>query len=221
MTDISSMTIAPTMRAAKFAVPLLALAVSACGGGPRPIYEPPPPLPERHASETPHPAARPSGHVSIPPNPAAAAPLTVARVGDYMDALESDLRHHVHARGIITARQGDNITVVIQSDLLFSEDGGVSGDDVLEPLGAILRNYPHTSIAVDGFTDTTGTPEQNLAVSQKRARLIADALAHEGVAPTRLSSQGFGATHLRVATGDNKKEPRNRRIEILVKARPG
>ena len=221
MTRCSSKTIAP-MRAARFTVPLLALAVSACGGGPRPIYEPPPPT-ERHASETPHPAPRPSGsgHVTIPANPVGAAPLTVARVGDYMDALESDLRHHVHARGIVTARQGDNITLVIENDLLFTTDGGVAGDDVLEPLGAVLRNYPHASVAVGGFTDTTGTPEQNLAVSQKRAKLVADALAHEGVAPQRISSQGFGQSHLRVATGDNKKEPRNRRIEIVLRARPG
>ncbi|HUO87610.1 MAG TPA: OmpA family protein [Rhizomicrobium sp.] len=221
MTPSSSKSIAP-MHAAKYAVPLLALAVSACGGGPRPIYEPPPSL-ERRASETPHPAPRPStpGHVTIPPSTVGAAPLTVARVGDYMDALESDLRHHVHARGIVTARQGDDITVVIENQLLFTSDGGVAGDDVLEPLGAVLRNYPHTSVAVGGFTDTTGTPEQNLALSQKHARLIADALAHEGVAPQRISAQGFGQTHLRVATGDNRKEPRNRRIEIVLKAHPG
>jgi flagellar motor protein MotB len=37
----------------------------------------------------------------------------------------------------------------------------------------------------------------------------------------RISSQGFGETHLRVMTGDSRKEPRNRRIEILIKALPG
>jgi outer membrane protein OmpA-like peptidoglycan-associated protein len=218
MTIIALKSIA-SMRVASFAIPLLALAVSGCGGGPRPIYEPPP----FHASETPHPVTRPSapGHVVIPANPVGAAPLNMARVGDYMDALENDLRHHVHARGIVTARQGDNITVVIANELLFTSDGVVGGDDVLEPLGAVLRNYPHTSVAVGGFTDTTGTPEQNLVVSGKRAKLIADALAHEGVAATRITSQGFGQTRLRVATGDNKKEPRNRRIEIVLRARPG
>jgi outer membrane protein OmpA-like peptidoglycan-associated protein len=219
MTFISSKMIA-SMRVASFAAPLLALAVSGCGGGPRPIYEPPPTF---HANETPHPTARPSapGHVVIPANPIGAAPLNIARVGDYMDALENDLRHHVHARGIVTARQGDNITVVIDNGLLFTGDGGIAGDDVLEPLGAVLRNYPHISVEVGSFTDTSGTPEQNLVVSQKRAKLIADALAHEGVAATRITSQGFGQNHLRVATGDNKKEPRNRRIEIVLRARPG
>jgi outer membrane protein OmpA-like peptidoglycan-associated protein len=92
---------------------------------------------------------------------------------------------------------------------------------VLEPLAAVLRGYPHTVIQVSGFTDTWGAPEQNLALSQKRAKAIADALIHEGLPAARISAQGFGATHLRVATGDNKKEPRNRRTELLIKARPG
>jgi outer membrane protein OmpA-like peptidoglycan-associated protein len=136
-----------------------------------------------------------------------------------MDGLEMQLRRHL--RGVLVARQGDNLTVVIPNTALFSDDGGVSGDDVLEPLAAVLRAYPHTMIAVNGFTDTSGTPEQNLALSQKRAQAIAAALAHEGVQPQRLSAQGFGESHLRIATGDSKKEPRNRRIELLIKPRPG
>jgi len=92
---------------------------------------------------------------------------------------------------------------------------------VLEPLGAILRGYAHTAIAVNGYTDTSGTADKNLALSQKRARSIADALAHEGVAAGRIAAQGFGASHLRVMTGDGKKEPRNRRVEILIKPQPG
>ena len=152
---------------------------------------------------------------------APAGPLTVARIGSYMDGLETTLRQHVHGDGIVIARRGDDITVVLRNDILFARDGTMNADDILEPLGAVLGAYVHTSVSVGGFTDTVGTPEQNLAVSTKRARLIADALAHEGVAQQRITSQGFGETRLRVATGDDKKEPRNRRIEILLKAKPG
>ncbi len=207
----------------RFSVPLLALALSACGGGPRPIHEPPP-WPETHARAAPQPEPKPpplTHAVVAVPSSAPQGPLTVAKVESYMDALESDLRHHVHGEGIVVARQGNAINIVIPNSQIFSDDGGVSGDDVLEPLGAILKNYGHVAVAVGGYTDTAGTPDKNLAVSEKRARLIADALAHEGVAAQRISAQGFGQTHLRFSTGDNKKEPRNRRIEILLKARPG
>ena len=216
VTEFSSMTIlrfAPAFG--------LALLLSACGGGPRPVFPNIPPPPMRGSEGKPPPvwqkASPPSHGAAIAPAPG--GPLTVARIGGYMDGLETALRRHL--RGILVARQGDNLTVVIPNTSLFASDGGVSGDDVLEPLAAALNAYPRTTVAVNGFTDTAGTPEQNLALSQKRAREIADALAHEGVAPQRLSSQGFGETHLRVATGDGKKEPRNRRIELVIRARPG
>ena len=93
---------------------------------------------------------------------------------------------------------------------------------MLEPLGAVLGTYVHTSVTVSGYTDTVGHARAESGDFAASARkLIADALAHEGVAAQRITSQGFGETHLRVATGDDKKEPRNRRIEILLKARPG
>ncbi|HEV2653267.1 MAG TPA: OmpA family protein [Rhizomicrobium sp.] len=210
-------------RLMKSSIVLFALALSACGGGPRPIYEPPPPAPTPHARALPQPSASQS-HATRPAPVVVAAPqgpLVTAKVESYMDQLESDLRHHVRGAGIVVARQGNNINIVIPNTELFSEDGGVSGDDVLEPMGAILRNYGHTSIQVNGFTDQTGTPDQNIAVSTKRARLIADALVHEGVPAQRITSQGLGQTHLRIATGARRNEARNRRIEILVKARPG
>jgi outer membrane protein OmpA-like peptidoglycan-associated protein len=200
---------------AKFAIPLLTLFLASCVGGPRSVAELPPAPSERPALQKPVAPVRPAAP-AVP-----AGPLTVARIGFYMDGLETTLRQHVHGDGILIARMGDDITVVLRNDILFARDGTMNADDVLEPLGAVLGTYVHTSVAVGGYTDTVGTPDRNLAISTKRAKLIADGLAHEGVAVQRITSQGFGETHLRVATGDEKKEPRNRRIEILLKAKPG
>ena len=50
---------------------------------------------------------------------------------------------------------------------------------------------------------------------------LAHALAHAGVPANRISAQGYGETHLRFATGDHKKEPRNRRVEIVITPVPG
>ncbi len=213
------------MSKSKLPVVFLALGLAACGGGPRPIYAPPP-LPDHVARETPHPPppGRPTTHGVVPAAAipqTLAGPLTVARIEPYMDALEMDLRRHVHARGIVTARRGNEIAIVVDNSLLFTADGGIMGDDVLEPLGAILRGYAHTGVSVNGYTDSFGAPDKNLALSQKRARAIADALVHEGVPATRIAAQGFGAARPRVMTGDGKKEPRNRRVEILIRPVPG
>jgi outer membrane protein OmpA-like peptidoglycan-associated protein len=216
------MTSITARRLRNLAVFLSCVAISACA------EEPPPPMVARY----PTPLVRPTvktverrqvaaTHMMAPIGPGGPqGPLVVARVGSYMDALENDLRRHVHGKGITVVRLGDAIAVVVRNDRLFASSGTLSGDDVLEPLGAILDGYVHTSVWVNGFTDTAGDPDANLAVSQKHARTVADALVHEGVAVQRVTAQGFGEAHLRIATGDGKKEPRNRRIEIVLKASP-
>lgn len=213
------------MRVVFLVVPFLALVLSACADQPEPFYGALPDGPPRPIAKRIAPKPAPKPHVATPLAPVIPGgppgPLIVARVGSYMDALEADLRRHVHGKGITVARQGDDITVVVRNDRLFTDGGMLTGDDVLEPLGAVLDGYVHTKVSVNGFTDTSGTPDQNLEISQKRARQVADALAHEGVAAERISWQGLGESRLRVATGDNKKEPRNRRIEIYLRARPG
>jgi outer membrane protein OmpA-like peptidoglycan-associated protein len=101
--------------------------------------------------------------------------------------------------------------------------GGLSpaGQSLLESVAQMLRTYDHTQVQVNGYTDTSGSPEQNLTVSLKRAGLVSDALARSGVASSRIEVHGFGGTSLKIATGDHVNEPRNRRIELRIVPRPG
>jgi outer membrane protein OmpA-like peptidoglycan-associated protein len=159
----------------------------------------------------------PPTHGAVIPGPP--GPLAAAQIGSYMDSLEMALRRYLH--GVVVARQGDSITVVIPNTAVFTPEGEVMTGGVRDPLAAILRGYPHAVLQVGAFTDTWGPAGRNLALSTQRAHAFADALVRDGIAPARVSAQGFGETHLRLATADDKKEPRNRRIEILIKARPG
>lgn len=87
---------------------------------------------------------------------------------------------------------------------------------VISELAAEARNQPGSSIVVDGFTDTTGTPAQNTELSRARAQNVADALSHDGVNDRRIETHGFGETHLAVPTGNNVSERRNRRVVIRI-----
>ena len=83
----------------------------------------------------------------------------------------------------------------------------------LAGVAEVLRHYDKTLINVDGYTDTTGSDQYNLDLSQRRAEAVADILVGGGVAQDRISpAKGFGETHLKVPTGDNVNEPRNRRV---------
>lgn len=196
-----------------FAVASLAAVLAACQTErSRPII-PPPYVPLPHTPV----------HVPVPPQQViTAGPLTQAGAGKYMDAQEAELRARLRGRGVGVLRRGNDILLTFPDGKLF--DGmnlSSPGRDLLAAVALTFARYDHTLIEVNGYTDTSGTAEQNLDVSQKRAALVAGALNGLGVSDGRTEAHGFGATNLKVTTGDHVSEPRNRRIEIRVVPRPG
>jgi outer membrane protein OmpA-like peptidoglycan-associated protein len=74
-----------------------------------------------------------------------------------------------------------------------------------------------TRIEVNGYTDTSGSPQYNQRLSVRRAEAVAGELVRNGVPRNAISIQGFGETHLLVPTGPNVREPQNRRVEIIIR----
>jgi outer membrane protein OmpA-like peptidoglycan-associated protein len=96
--------------------------------------------------------------------------------------------------------------------------------DLTERAKAIVKeaadNSTHvqvTRIEVNGYTDTSGTPTYNQGLSVRRAKAVAGELVRDGVPLSAISVQGFGETHLLVATGPGVREPQNRRVEIIMR----
>jgi OOP family OmpA-OmpF porin len=75
----------------------------------------------------------------------------------------------------------------------------------------------YTQIEVNGYTDTSGTPQYNQGLSIRRAQAVAAELVKDGVPQTAIAIQGFGETHLLVPTGPGVREPQNRRVEIIIR----
>ncbi len=69
-------------------------------------------------------------------------------------------------------------------------------------------------ISVGGHTDTSGSAEYNVGLSERRADAVADYLASKGVPKSAMDIRWFGETDPMVPTGDNVREPNNRRVEI-------
>src|SRR5437762_8440567 len=210
----------------KALVPVVALLLASCAGG-RGEYGPPPLPPPAEYPPPAKPEAPPASQRTaeqpearrVPQNVPSAGPLKTAMVGSYMDNQERDLRQHLRGTGILVSRPGDEIVLNIRNDSLF--DGSTSkvsagGSSALATVAIIARHYDHTQLSVGGYTDTTGTPEQNMSASQKRAKAVADVLIADGVSGNRVSSEGFGEARLKIKTGDHVKEPRNRRVEIRI-----
>jgi OmpA-OmpF porin, OOP family len=74
----------------------------------------------------------------------------------------------------------------------------------------------YTRIEVNGYTDTSGTPQYNQGLSVRRAQAVEGELVRDGVPQGSIGVQGFGETHLLVPTGAGVREPQNRRVEIII-----
>jgi OOP family OmpA-OmpF porin len=75
----------------------------------------------------------------------------------------------------------------------------------------------YTRIEVNGYTDTSGTPQYNQGLSIRRAQAVQAELIKDGVPQAAIAIQGFGDTHLLVPTGPGVREPQNRRVEIVLR----
>jgi outer membrane protein OmpA-like peptidoglycan-associated protein len=79
-----------------------------------------------------------------------------------------------------------------------------------------IRDRGAMDISVIGHTDTLGTRDYNYQLSLRRARKVVDLLVVQGVAQNILDIDSHGEDNLLVKTGDEVREPRNRRVEITV-----
>jgi outer membrane protein OmpA-like peptidoglycan-associated protein len=88
----------------------------------------------------------------------------------------------------------------------------------LDKLVPILQEYPETNIQIFGYTDSTGTPDYNVALSQKRAETVRWYLVSKGVNSNRFATYGYGIADP-IATNETPEgRSQNRRVEFAITA---
>lgn len=88
---------------------------------------------------------------------------------------------------------------------------------LLDPIIDAIKTRQSENISVVGHTDTEGSKEYNFTLSTKRAKTVHDLLVERGVDPAIIEVTSYGEANLLVPTADNVKEPRNRRVEVIVR----
>lgn len=199
---------------------------------------PPPPPPAAAYSDEPMAYSNQAMVYSepLPPPPAAIdqpptnekepviAPYSADGAVAAMDQEEDELRGALSPSVVTMRREGGNLVVEIQSDLLFDGNSATltpQGRDMAIALSHVVQRYPSTYVNVDGFTDAVGERESNITLSQDRADAVADVLAADGVETRRLSAVGHGWDFPRVQTGEGVSESKNRRVEITLEPYAG
>jgi outer membrane protein OmpA-like peptidoglycan-associated protein len=107
-----------------------------------------------------------------------------------------------------------------QFTLYFVEGRDEFTDESKKALDGVVAEIaarPVPDVLVIGHTDTVGSDAVNDPLSRQRAEVVRKALIARGIAPENVVVVGRGKRSPVVPTADGVAEPRNRRVEILVR----
>ncbi len=107
---------------------------------------------------------------------------------------------------------------IILNGALFgfnSSDLSSDAKKELQSLSAAIKQQPELRLNIFGFTDSTGSEDSNLYISQQRAQAVASYLVSNGVAQSQITLvQGLGSAYPRAPNLTTAQRAMNRRVEI-------
>ena len=95
------------------------------------------------------------------------------------------------------------------------------GQMIVKNVVYVTTNNANTRVTVIGKTDRVGAPPANMALAQRRADAVRDALIAAGVPAARIDTSWTGEGKQQVTTSDDVAEPRNRVVDVTVVKMPG
>lgn len=147
-------------------------------------------------------------------------PLARAAAPAYMAQLDRELRQQTAGIGLDVLNLGGSIVIRIPASFTFDTGSAAvrpqTGATLLE-IARTVKTMDKTYVDVLAHSDTTGTPQGNLALSEKRAAAVASYLAAHGVSRARIASHGFGeSVPLYNPDVTETQRAANRRVEIRL-----
>jgi outer membrane protein OmpA-like peptidoglycan-associated protein len=106
-----------------------------------------------------------------------------------------------------------------ESDLHFPIGEATLPDSdlpILDRIADLLVQRPTLTARVEGYTDSSGREEVNLALSQARAEAVREALVKRGVGAGRIEATGYGEARPIADNATRAGRDRNRRIELYL-----
>ncbi len=121
---------------------------------------------------------------------------------------------------------GSGTKLRLPDDQLFEYDSDVLQSSAiiqLQKLGTLIQRNPKATFSVEGYTDSFGTFEYNLDLSQRRADSVKRYLVEVmRINPAQIQTRGYGAAKFRASpNGSIEEQSPNRRVEVVVRTSEG
>jgi outer membrane protein OmpA-like peptidoglycan-associated protein len=118
-----------------------------------------------------------------------------------------------------TKRTEQGLVTKLKSDILFDTgkaDLKPEARDNLKKMAAIMKKYPENVLAVNGYTDNTGSKEINDILSEKRAVAVKEQLVAAGLPEPVIATHGMGPANPIADNSSLVGLKQNRRVEIEI-----
>jgi outer membrane protein OmpA-like peptidoglycan-associated protein len=119
----------------------------------------------------------------------------------------------------LKAVKTDRGMVLTLGDVLFASgkaELAVGAKQTIDNLAAFLDKYPDRKVVIEGHTDSTGSTELNLDLSERRAQSVKIALLERGISFDRIDAVGFGEDKPIADNATPEGRQQNRRVEIII-----
>jgi outer membrane protein OmpA-like peptidoglycan-associated protein len=119
----------------------------------------------------------------------------------------------------LQAQRTDRGILVTLGDVLFATGRSeltAGAESRIGRVAQVLQQNPGQTVRVEGHTDSTGSSQTNLRLSEQRAYAVRDALVRYGVDPRRVEAFGFGSAQPVSDNASASGRQQNRRVELIL-----
>jgi general secretion pathway protein A len=95
----------------------------------------------------------------------------------------------------------------------------VYANELLVSAATLMKTNTSTAAVIEGHTDSVGDPAYNRLISENRAASVKNFLVGQGIAPSRLSTAGFGSE--KPLESNNTPEGRSKNRRVVIRLVPG
>lgn len=136
-----------------------------------------------------------------------------------VDEAKQDSEALKHQLEELNAKATDRGLVMTLGDVLFetgkSQLKNHAADNLVK-LSSFLQKYPDYTLIIEGHTDSVGSEDSNMSLSQRRAEAVRSYLVTQGISATRLTTVGKGEGSPVASNDSISGRQMNRRVEVII-----
>ncbi|MBP8066145.1 MAG: OmpA family protein [Flavobacterium sp.] len=143
-----------------------------------------------------------------------------AIIGRSMDKQAREIKEALP--GVEVERVGEGIKLVLgENSVNFDFNKSTltpTAKQNLDKLVPVFKQYPDTDIQIYGYTDSKGSDEYNLNLSEQRAAAVKSYLGSKGLSSSRFKTVGMGEADPIADNETDSGRAKNRRVEFAITA---